>query len=67
MPPLGLLYIGAILEKEGHEVQIVPADLLKLRWSQVAGVIRDFEPDLIGLIRHLHARGLFLWSITCQR
>jgi len=49
MPPLGLLYIGAVLEKEGHEIRIVPADLLKLGWSQVAGEIRDFEPDLIGV------------------
>jgi len=49
MPPLGLLYIGAFLEKEGHEIQIVPADLLQLSWSQVAGEIRDFEPDLIGV------------------
>jgi anaerobic magnesium-protoporphyrin IX monomethyl ester cyclase len=49
MPPLGLLYIGAILEGEGHEVQIVPADLLGLSWHQVAGEIQDFEPDLIGV------------------
>jgi len=49
MPPLGLLYIGAVLEKEGFEVQIVPADLLKLSWRQIADRIRDFEADLIGV------------------
>jgi radical SAM superfamily enzyme YgiQ (UPF0313 family) len=49
MPPLGLLYIGAVLESDGHEVRIVPADLLGLGWNQVAGEIREFEPELIGV------------------
>jgi radical SAM superfamily enzyme YgiQ (UPF0313 family) len=49
MPPLGLLYIGAVLEKEGHEVRIVPADLLDLSWNQVTSEIREFKPDLIGV------------------
>jgi len=49
MPPLGLLYIGAVLEGAGHEVQLVPADLLHLSWRQVAGKIREFEPDVIGV------------------
>jgi len=49
MPPLGLLYIGAVLESAGHEVQLVPADLLRLSWRRVAGKIREFEPDLIGV------------------
>ena len=49
MPPLGLLYIGAVLEKEGHEIRIVPADLWKLGWRQIAGKIIEFSPDIVGV------------------
>jgi radical SAM superfamily enzyme YgiQ (UPF0313 family) len=49
MPPLGLLYIAAILEKEGHEIRIVPADILKLNWNQIADEIKTFQADIIGV------------------
>jgi radical SAM superfamily enzyme YgiQ (UPF0313 family) len=49
MPPLGLLSIGAVLEKDGHEITIVPADILKLSPNQIAEEIRGFEADIIGV------------------
>ncbi len=49
MPPLGLLYIAAVLEKEGHAIQIVPADILNLDRKQIAKAIRTFEADIIGV------------------
>ncbi len=49
MPPLGLLYIGAVLENEGHDVKIVPADILKLTKNQIAKEIRAFDADIIGV------------------
>ncbi len=49
MPPLGLLYIGTVLEKQGHSVQIVPADILNLSWNQIKKKIHDFKPDIIGV------------------
>ena len=49
MPPLGLLYIAAVLEKDGHEVRIVPSDILKLSWEQIKKEILNFEPDIIGV------------------
>jgi anaerobic magnesium-protoporphyrin IX monomethyl ester cyclase len=49
MPPLGLLYIASVLEKEGHEIKIVPADILKLKRNQIAGEIRAFGPDILGV------------------
>ena len=48
MPPLGLLYLGAVLERAGHEVRVVPGDILGLSWRDVEREIRDFEPDIIG-------------------
>lgn len=49
MPPLGLLYIAAVLEKDGHEVQIVPTDIMGLKWHQIRDEIRKFQADIIGV------------------
>ena len=49
MPPLGLLHIAAVLEKEGIQVEVWPADVLKLGWWEIEQEIRRFEPDLIGV------------------
>ena len=47
VPPLGLLYIGAVLEKAGHAVQIYDAD--PEYQSTIINDIKEFNPDLIGL------------------
>jgi radical SAM superfamily enzyme YgiQ (UPF0313 family) len=49
MPPLGLLYIGAVLEKAGVDVEIVPADVLKLDWSGIRKKIAADRPDIVGV------------------
>jgi radical SAM superfamily enzyme YgiQ (UPF0313 family) len=48
MPPLGLLYIGAVLEQAGHQIEIVPADVLQLSWKQIRERIREYQPDIVG-------------------
>src|SRR5512137_2383769 len=49
MPPLGLLYIGAVLEKAGVDVEIVPADILHLDWSGVRRKIETAQPDIVSV------------------
>jgi len=49
MPPLGLLSIAAVLEREGIEVEIVPADVLKLSWRDIRKKIREAQPDIVGV------------------
>jgi len=49
MPPLGILYIASVLEKEGFEVQVVPSDILNLSKKQIENEILDFKPDIIGI------------------
>jgi anaerobic magnesium-protoporphyrin IX monomethyl ester cyclase len=49
MPTLGLLSIGAVLEKEGIDVGIVPSDVLGLGWKDIEKRIRTEEPDIIGI------------------
>ena len=64
LPPLGLGYLGAVLEKVGIEVKIV--DCLIEGWSnraevtggmirvglsfnQIEDIIRDYDPDIVGV------------------
>ncbi len=47
VPPLGLLYIAAVLEKAGHAIQIFDADP-EFQESMIKE-IKDFGPELIGL------------------
>jgi len=48
MPPLGILFLAAVLEKIGVEVDVVPSDVLRLNWVEVENRIRDFGPDIVG-------------------
>ncbi len=47
VPPLGLMYVAAVLEKAGHKVQIFDAD--PEYQSGILKEIKEFKPDLIGL------------------
>jgi anaerobic magnesium-protoporphyrin IX monomethyl ester cyclase len=47
VPPLGLLYIAAVLEKAGHQVQIFDSD--PEYQDTMLKEIREFNPELIGL------------------
>jgi radical SAM superfamily enzyme YgiQ (UPF0313 family) len=47
VPPLGLMYIAAVLEKAGHAVQIFDAD--PEYQDDMLTKIKEFKPQLIGL------------------
>ena len=49
MPPLGLLYIAAVLEEDGHEVCVVPTDILEWNWARIRNEIRKYRADVIGV------------------
>jgi magnesium-protoporphyrin IX monomethyl ester (oxidative) cyclase len=63
-PPMGLAYIGAVLEREGIEVRIVdsliegfdneqPAGedlvLIGLDFKEIESLIREYRPDMLGI------------------
>lgn len=48
MPPLGILYLAAVLEREGIDIQVVPADVLGFGWKEVEESVRSFSPDIVG-------------------
>ncbi|MDD5038131.1 MAG: radical SAM protein [Dehalococcoidales bacterium] len=46
-PPLGLALIGAVLEREGYQVNVVEANVLKLQPEDVVPLVGD--ADVVGL------------------
>lgn len=47
-PPLGLTYLGAVLERAGHRVKIVDYTA-RFPYPALPDILREFKPDLIGL------------------
>jgi anaerobic magnesium-protoporphyrin IX monomethyl ester cyclase len=48
-PPLGLLYVGAVLEARGHEVRIIDEDVDHLSGLALKQCIADVHPDVVGI------------------
>ncbi len=49
MPPLGIGYVAAMMEKSSHEVRILDAHVLRMTPSQIVSYLEDYKPDLLGL------------------
>lgn len=49
MPPLGVLFLAAVLEEKGHDVDVVPADILKLDQQGIVERIERFRPGVVGI------------------
>ncbi len=47
-PPLGLAYIAAILERDGHRVKILDTPTLKMDLDTWVQNIKSWSPDIIG-------------------
>jgi radical SAM superfamily enzyme YgiQ (UPF0313 family) len=48
IPPLSLLYIAALMEREGVEVIIIDMAAEQLGYEQALARLREFSPDLLG-------------------
>lgn len=49
VPPLGLAYLAAMLEKNHLPVEILDANVLRLTWEKFRQMVAQKRPDLIGL------------------
>jgi len=53
LPPLGLAYIAAVLEKHGNKVKIIDGPVLTTRkdydYNELRTDIESFQPDIIGV------------------
>lgn len=48
VPPLSLMYVAAIMEREGVAVEIIDMDAERLGLQETLARIRTFSPDLLG-------------------
>lgn len=49
VPPLGLAYLAAVLEEDGHLVRIIDAQALRIPLPQIKREIKRDEPDIVGV------------------
>src|SRR5208337_4328888 len=47
--PLGIAYLGAVAEKEGHEVNAIDCQAEKLDYTTFRQKISQVNPDIIGV------------------
>src|SRR3990170_1783225 len=48
LPPLGLGYLGAVLEAVCHQVRIVDIPAYNLSDTDILNIAVDFQPDVVG-------------------
>lgn len=48
-PPLGLLYIAAVLEQAGHTVRLLDVDAEQAWGSRFMSAVRAFDPQVVGI------------------
>ncbi len=49
LPPLGLLYLAAVIEKAGYEVKVHDSDLLNSTLAEILNEVAQYWPDFIGI------------------
>lgn len=49
LPPLGLAYIGAVLENAGYDVKIIDASPFGWQMQQIVQEAKSYAPDYIGI------------------
>lgn len=49
VPPLGLAYLAAVLEKANYNVKILDAFALQLSWNDFERAIKHERPDVVGI------------------
>jgi radical SAM superfamily enzyme YgiQ (UPF0313 family) len=49
MPSLGILYLAAVLEESGRDVEVVPSHVLGMTWDDIQRKIESDKPDIVGI------------------
>lgn len=48
-PPLGLTYLAAVLEKAGHDVELLDALMLGIQFPKLKRILEETKPELVGV------------------
>ncbi|MDO8623507.1 MAG: radical SAM protein [archaeon] len=48
-PPLGLAYLAAYAEKEGHEVKIIDSEAEGYGYEEIIKIASEFKPQVVGM------------------
>lgn len=48
-PPLGLGYIAAVLERDGHEVAVIDCPICRFNHDKLREELTAFHPDIVGI------------------
>lgn len=48
IPPLGLAYVAAVLEKNGYDVRIFDCSI-GISFSRLKGHLKEYQPDVVGI------------------
>jgi radical SAM superfamily enzyme YgiQ (UPF0313 family) len=49
IPPLGIAYVGAVLEKSGVDVKIVDLDIEREKMEMITDTFASFKPEYVGI------------------
>jgi radical SAM superfamily enzyme YgiQ (UPF0313 family) len=49
MPALGILYMAALLERHGFEVDVTPSHVLKMTFRDIGRKVETDRPDVVGI------------------
>ncbi len=61
--PIGLLYIGTILKKNGHNVSVIDAHINRTGEKRLMSLIAEFNPDIVG-ITNMTSETMYMRSLT---
>ena len=67
-PPMGLMYLGAVLEEDKKEVRILDLELECFSKSELIKYIKDYNPSVIGIgsVTPLHGSAIGLFKLIKQ-
>lgn len=49
LPPLGLLYVAAVLEKNDYDVNLIDCSIEKKSWDELKDVVKNEQPKIVGI------------------
>jgi radical SAM superfamily enzyme YgiQ (UPF0313 family) len=49
LPPLGLLYVAAVLEENKYDVNLIDCGIEKKSWDELKDIVKNEQPKIVGI------------------